>query len=85
MIAVWLLQLLITLSLPMAALSDFAPQRHLSFMLPGFAAALAYAIVEAARRLPHGPIAATAGAGAAPAARHVAIARDVDELQSRPA
>jgi hypothetical protein len=77
-IAVWLLQPLITLSLLTAASSDFAPQRHLSFMLPGFAAALAYAIVEAARRLPHGPIVATAGAVLLLLPGTVAIARDVD-------
>ena len=77
-IAVWLLQPLITLSLLTAASSDFAPERHLSFMLPGFAAALAYAIVEAGRRLPHGPIVATAGAVLLLLPGTVAIARDVD-------
>ena len=77
-IAVWLLQPLITLSLLTAGSSDFAPQRHLSFMLPGFAAALAYAIVEAGRRLPHGPIVATAGAVLLLLPGTVAIARDVD-------
>lgn len=76
-IAVWLAQPLITLSLLTAASTDFAPQRHLSFMLPGFAAALAYGIVEAGRRLPRGPILATAGAVLLLLPGVVSIARDV--------
>lgn len=76
-IAVWLLQPLVTLSLLTTASADFAPQRHLSFMLPGFAAALAYAVAEAGRRLPRGPIVATAGAALLLLPGVVAIARDV--------
>jgi mannosyltransferase len=76
-IGVWLAQPLITLSLLTAASSDFAPQRHLSFLLPGFAAALAYAVVEAGRRLPRGPIIAVAGAVLLLLPGVVAIARDV--------
>jgi hypothetical protein len=77
-VGVWLLQPLISLSLLTAASSDFAPQRHLSFLLPGFAAALAFAIVEAGRRLPHGPVIAVAGAVVLLLPGTVAIARDVN-------
>jgi hypothetical protein len=48
---IWLLQPLISLSVLTAASSDFAPQRHLSFLIPGYAVATAAFLLELARRL----------------------------------
>jgi 4-amino-4-deoxy-L-arabinose transferase-like glycosyltransferase len=47
---VWLGQPLLTLTVLTAASSDFAPERHLSFLLPGYAVAVAAAALELARR-----------------------------------
>ncbi|MGN6380099.1 MAG: glycosyltransferase family 39 protein [Gaiellales bacterium] len=49
---VWLVLPLVLLSILTAASTDFAPERHLSFLLPGYALALAGLVVEVARRLP---------------------------------
>jgi len=50
-LAVWLLQPIVSLSLLTATSSDFAPERHLSFMIPAYAAAIATFLVEVGRRL----------------------------------
>jgi hypothetical protein len=50
--AVWLVLPLVALSLLTATSADFAPERHLSFMLPGYAIALAGLVLEVGRRLP---------------------------------
>jgi len=59
--AVWLGQPLISLTILTATSSDFAPERHLSFLLPGYAAAVAAVVLELARRIPrHGALVAAA-------------------------
>jgi hypothetical protein len=59
--SVWLLQPLVTLSILSASSSDFAPQRHLSFLIPGYAVATAGFLLELARRVgKRGPIAVVA-------------------------
>ena len=58
---VWLLQPLVLLSILTASSSDFAPQRHLSFLIPGYAVATAGFLLELARRVgKRGPIAVVA-------------------------
>lgn len=47
--AVWLALPLVLLSVLTAASSDFAPERHLAFLAPGFAIAIAGAVLEVAR------------------------------------
>jgi 4-amino-4-deoxy-L-arabinose transferase-like glycosyltransferase len=49
---IWLGLPLVVLSLLTATSADFAPERHLSFMLPGYAVALAGLVLEVGRRLP---------------------------------
>lgn len=49
---IWLALPLAALSLLTANSADFAPERHLSFMLPGYAVALAGLVLEVGRRLP---------------------------------
>ena len=49
-LGVWLVQPLVSLSLLTATSSDFAPERHLSFMIPAYAAAIATFVVELGRR-----------------------------------
>jgi hypothetical protein len=49
-LGVWLVQPLVLLSLFTATSSDFAPERHLSFMIPAYAAAIATFVVEIGRR-----------------------------------
>jgi hypothetical protein len=49
-LGVWLAQPLISLSLFRASSTDFAPERHLSFMIPAYAAAIATFVVEVGRR-----------------------------------
>jgi hypothetical protein len=48
---VWLVLPIVLLSVLTAASSDFAPERHLSFLLPGYAVALAGFALELRRRL----------------------------------
>ena len=50
-LAVWLLQPIVSLSLLTATSDDFAPERHLSFMIPAYDAAIATFLVEVGRRL----------------------------------
>jgi hypothetical protein len=63
--AVWLVLPIVLLSLLTASSHDFAPERHLSFLLPGYAVALAGFALEVRRlaRRP-GPILATAALAA---------------------
>jgi hypothetical protein len=49
---VWLVLPLALLSVLTASSPDFAPERHLSFLAPGYSIALAGLVVEVARRLP---------------------------------
>jgi hypothetical protein len=49
---VWLVLPLVLLSVLTASSPDFAPERHLSFLAPGYSIALAGLLVEVARRLP---------------------------------
>jgi len=49
-LAVWIVQPVALLSVLTATSSDFAPERHLSFMIPAYAAALAVFLVEIGRR-----------------------------------
>ncbi len=76
-IGVWIAQPLVTLSILSAGSSDFAPQRHLSFLLPAFVAALAFGVAELGRRVPHGQWAAAAACSALLLPGLVAIVNDV--------
>src|SRR3954451_23845622 len=49
-LAVWIVQPVALLSVLTATSSDFAPERHLSFLIPAYAAALAVFLVELGRR-----------------------------------
>jgi hypothetical protein len=49
-VAVWLVQPVASLAVLTATSPDFAPERHLSFLIPGYAAALAAFLIEIARR-----------------------------------
>ncbi|HUZ83616.1 MAG TPA: glycosyltransferase family 39 protein [Gaiellales bacterium] len=61
---VWLALPLTLLAVLTAASSDFAPERHLSFLAPGFALAVAGAVLELARHGRYAPaVAAIAFAG----------------------
>jgi hypothetical protein len=48
---VWLVLPIVLLSVLTASSRDFAPERHLSFLLPGYAVALAGVVLELRRRL----------------------------------
>jgi len=50
-VTVWMVLPLVALQALTASSSDFAPERHLSFLMPGFAAALAGLVVELVRRM----------------------------------
>ena len=50
-VAVWLVQPIASLAVLTATSQDFAPERHLSFLIPGYAAAMAGFLFELARRL----------------------------------
>ncbi len=49
-VAIWLVQPIASLAVLTATSHDFAPERHLSFLIPGYAAALAAFLLEVARR-----------------------------------
>ena len=49
-LGVWLVQPMVLLSILTATSPDFAPERHLSFMIPAYVAALATFLVEVGRR-----------------------------------
>jgi len=49
-LAVWIVQPVALLSVLTATSDDFAPERHLSFLIPAYAAALAVFLVEVGRR-----------------------------------
>jgi hypothetical protein len=50
-VAVWLVQPIASLAVLTATSQDFAPERHLSFLIPGYAVALAAFLLELARRV----------------------------------
>jgi hypothetical protein len=50
-VAIWLVQPVAALAVLTATSQDFAPERHLSFLIPGYAAALAGFLLEVSRRL----------------------------------
>jgi len=50
-VAIWLVQPIASLAVLTAASSDFAPERHLSFLIPGYAAAMTAFLLELARRV----------------------------------
>ncbi|MDX6546851.1 MAG: mannosyltransferase [Gaiellales bacterium] len=50
-VAIWLVQPLASLAVLTATSQDFAPERHLSFLMPGYAAALTGLLLEVSRRL----------------------------------
>jgi Dolichyl-phosphate-mannose-protein mannosyltransferase len=55
-VAIWLVQPIASLAVLTASSQDFAPERHLSFLMPGYAAAMAAFLLELARRAGrHGP------------------------------
>jgi mannosyltransferase len=49
-VAVWLVQPIASLAVLTATSQDFAPERHLSFLIPGYAVALAAFLLELGRR-----------------------------------
>jgi Dolichyl-phosphate-mannose-protein mannosyltransferase len=77
-VAVWLVQPIASLAVLTATSPDFAPERHLSFLIPGYAAALAGFLLEVARRLGRrGPWLATALGAALLAPGVVALVNDI--------
>jgi hypothetical protein len=50
-VAIWLVQPIASLAVLTATSQDFAPERHLSFLIPAYAAALAGFLIELSRRL----------------------------------
>jgi hypothetical protein len=55
-VSIWLVQPIASLAVLTATSQDFAPERHLSFLIPGYAVALAAFLLEVARRGGrHGP------------------------------
>jgi hypothetical protein len=80
---VWLVLPLVLLSVLTAAASEaFAPERHLSFLAPGFAVAVAAAVLEIARHGRYGPLVAAAGFVALMAPAAVADQRDLSSFSS---
>ena len=77
---VWLGVPLVLLSVLSASSSDFAPERHLSFLLPAYAVCLAGAVLELSRRA--GPWAAAGAMVVLLAPGVVAIAGDVGNFSS---
>ncbi|MDX6591449.1 MAG: mannosyltransferase [Gaiellales bacterium] len=77
-VGIWIGQPVISLTVLTATSSDFAPERHLLFLLPGFAAAIAALLLFIGRRVPrHGPVLA----GAVAAALLIpAVVSDVDNI-----
>jgi hypothetical protein len=77
-LAVWLVQPVALLSVLTATSSDFAPERHLSFLIPAYAAALASFLVEVGRRAGrHGPWLAVLLTAALISPGVVALSRDI--------
>ena len=54
-LGVWLFQPVLLLAVLTASSGDFAPERHLSFLIPAYSAALAVFLVEIGRRVRYGP------------------------------
>jgi hypothetical protein len=80
--AVWLLLPLAALALLHASSHDFAPERHLSFLLPAYALGIAALLDELARRLRPHILAAVAVAVLAGAMLAPAVLADYDDLGS---
>ena len=77
-LGVWLVQPVVLLSILTATSPDFAPERHLSFMIPAYVAALATFLVEVGRRAGrYGPWLAALLTLAAITPGVVALSRDV--------
>src|SRR3954466_2807569 len=77
-LGVWLVQPIVLLSILTATSPDFAPERHLSFMIPAYVAALATFLVEVGRRAGrYGPWLAALLTLAAIMPGVVALSRDV--------
>ena len=77
-LGVWLVQPMVLLSILTATSRDFAPERHLSFMIPAYVAALATFLVEVGRRAGrYGPWLAALLTLAAITPGVVALSRDV--------
>src|SRR5689334_18477722 len=77
-LGVWLVQPIVLLSILTATSPDFAPERHLSFMIPAYVAALATFLVEVGRRAGrYGPWLAALLTLAAITPGVVALSRDV--------
>ena len=77
-LGVWLVQPIVLLSILTATSPDFAPERHLSFMIPAYGAALATFLVEVGRRAGrYGPWLAALLTLAAITPGVVALSRDV--------
>jgi hypothetical protein len=77
-LGIWLVQPIVLLSILTATSPDFAPERHLSFMIPAYVAALATFLVEVGRRAGrYGPWLAALLTLAAITPGVVALSRDV--------
>src|SRR6478736_1779146 len=77
-LGIWLVQPIVLLSILTATSPDFAPERHLSFMIPAYVAALAAFLVEVGRRAGrYGPLLAALLTLAAITPGVVALSRDV--------
>ena len=77
-LGVWLVQPVVLLSILTATSPDFAPERHLSFMIPAYGAALATFLVEVGRRAGrYGPWLAALLTLAAITPGVIALSRDV--------
>src|SRR6478609_6668463 len=77
-LGIWLVQPIVLLSILTATSPDFAPERHLSFMIPAYVAALATFLVEVGRRAGrYGPWLAAPLTLAAITPGVVALSRDV--------
>ena len=77
-LGVWLVQPIVLLSILTATSPDFAPERHLSFMIPAYVAALATFLVEVGRRAGrYGPWLAVLLTLAAITPGVIALSRDV--------
>ncbi|HLK42798.1 MAG TPA: hypothetical protein VKV34_05625, partial [Thermoleophilia bacterium] len=81
--AVWLVLPLAMLSVLTAAASDaFAPERHLAFLMPGFAVAVAATVLEIARHGRYGAVIAGIGFAALMAPAAVSDQRDLTSFSS---
>jgi mannosyltransferase len=77
-VGIWIVQPIASLAVLTATSQDFAPERHLSFLIPGYAAAMAAFLLEVARQAGRrGPWLAAVVAAALLAPGVVALVNDI--------